>query len=479
MSNSHSPDGPPAVGPVLHARGVDGDACRLATVTLTAPGASPPSLRPMGGEPIPATRIATLGGRDVHRHDFTLPTVDGAHYAIGDERRAVRTRLDGDLRVAFNSCNGAERGDGARDPGERDAMWQRLGDEHARDPFALLLHGGDQLYADEIVESHPRLVAWAASELDARHDVAFDEDMRAAAEAWLVNRYAALHSAPAVAPLLASVPSLMMWDDHDIYDGWGSQPPEIIDSPVGRGLYEIARRCFLAFQRGLSPDEPSWRDAPTLSWRVRFPGFEVVAPDLRSERRRDRVLGSDGWRWLESRLAQPAPGGRRLLVSSVPLLGPRLSLVERAIPFVPRLSHYVDDLRDQWQSRAHRDEWVRALRAIDGSAAAGTDTTVLSGEIHLATRAEMPLTGGRTLHQLVASGIAHPEPPAAFARGLGLLASLGDDPLPGRPIRVRRIPGRRRAYVAERNYLVLERASGAWSARWELERSGPSAPLAL
>ena len=27
----------------------------------------------------------------------------------------------------------------------------------------------------------------------------------------------------------------MMWDDHDIYDGWGSRPPAIIDSPVGRG----------------------------------------------------------------------------------------------------------------------------------------------------------------------------------------------------------------------------------------------------
>ena len=469
----------PAVGPVLHARGADGDACRLAAVTLTAPGASPPPLRPMGGDPVAATRIATLGDRDVHRHDFRLPASDGAHYAFGDERRPVVTRLDADLRIAFNSCNGAERGDGARDPGERDRMWQRLGDEHAREPFALLLHGGDQLYADEIVGSHPELAAWAESELDERHGFAFGEDARAAAETWLVDRYAALHSAPAVAPVLASVPSLMMWDDHDIFDGWGSQPPAILDSPVGRGLFELARRCFLAFQRGLSPDEPPWRDAPTLSWAVGFPGVEVVAPDLRSERRPERVLGADGWRWLESRLAEPAPGGRRLLVSSVPLLGPRLSLLERVIGVVPRLAHYEDDLRDQWQSRAHRDEWRRALAAIDASAAAGTDTVVLSGEIHLATRAEMPLADGRTLHQLVASGIAHPEPPTAFARGLGLLASLGDDPLPGRPIRVRRIPGQGRAYVAERNYLVLERADGAWSAAWELERSGRSPALSI
>ncbi len=466
-------------GPVLHARGVRDGVCSLSAVCAVDIGARVPELRPMGGDAVPAVRIATLGGRALYRHDFALPSEAGAHYGFDGESRDIVTRLDGDLRVAFTSCNGVERGDAAREPIERDLMWQRLADEHARAPFALLLHGGDQLYADEVVQAHPRLVAWADSELDQRHDFAFDEDMRRAAEAWLVDRYTTLYRAPAVAPLLARVPSLMMWDDHDIYDGWGSQPPAIIDSPVGRGLFDVARRCFLAFQRGLSPDEPCWRDASTLSWAASFPDFEVVAPDLRSERRPDRVLGPDGWRWLEARLAMPAPGGRRLMVSSVPLLGPRLSLLERAIPFVPRLARYEDDLRDQWQSRAHRDEWIRVLRAIDASAVDGTETTVLSGEIHLATRAEMPLSGGRTLHQLVASGIAHPEPPAAFAHGLGLLARLGEDPLPGQPVRMRPVPGQRGTYLAERNYLVLERTAGAWHASWECERSGRSPALAV
>jgi len=466
-------------GPVLHARGVRDGICHLAVVSTASIGAPAATLCPAGGDPVPANRIATLGGRAVHRHDFTLPTDEDAHYTFDGVVHPVCTSMEGDLRVAFTSCNGVERGDGARDPLERDAMWQRLADEHEGAPFALLLHGGDQLYADQIVEAHPTLAAWAASELGQRHRFDFDEGMRRAAEHWLVERYAGLHSAGAVAPLLARVPSLMMWDDHDIYDGWGSQPPAIIDSPVGRGLFRIARRCFLAFQRGLSPDEPRWRDAATLSWAVRFPGVEIVAPDLRSERRRERIMGDEGWHWLEPRLEAPAPGGRRLLVSSVPLLGPRLSLIERLIRWVPRFAHYEDDLRDQWQSHAHRDEWRRALQAIDAGAAEGTDTTVLSGEIHLATRAEMPLSGGRTLHQLVASGITHPEPPAAFARGLGLLARLGDAPLSGRPVRIRPIPGQRRAYLAERNYLVLERTDGAWSASWECERAGRSPALPI
>jgi hypothetical protein len=62
---------------------------------------------------------------------------------------------------------------------------------------------------------------------------------------------------------------------------------------------------------------------------------------------------------------------------------------------------------------------------------------------------------------------------------LGALAWLGEDPLPDHPIRVERLPGQTTRYVAERNYLLLERSGGAWSARWDLEQSGMTPPLGL
>lgn len=76
-------------------------------------------------------------------------------------------------------------------------------------------------------------------------------------------------------------------------------------------------------------------------------------------------------------------------------------------------------------------------------------------------------------------GIAHPAPPPAYAFGLGLLAALGEDPLPGQPIRLHPLPGRPWLYSAERNYLMLERSGGDWSASWELEDSGRTLPLIL
>jgi hypothetical protein len=169
-----------------------------------------------------------------------------------------------------------------------------------------------------------------------------------------------------------------------------------------------------------------------------------------------------------------------LLLSSVPLLGPRLSVLEALMVVIPRMQKYEDDLRDQWQSRAHRDEWRRILRLVrDMARRDGHDLTSISGEIHLAARAVMDLGGGLHLNQLVASGISHRAPPKAWARFLGALAALGEDPLPDHPIRIRPLPGQKSRYIAERNYLILERASGQWSARWDLEVSGMTAPLPL
>lgn len=158
--------------------------------------------------------------------------------------------------------------------------------------------------------------------------------------------------------------------------------------------------------------------------------------------------------------------GHTLLMSRVPLLGPRLSLLERLMVAIPRMQKYEDDLRDQWQSRAHREEWRRMLKLVIQIARRdGHDLTAISGEIHLATRAVMDMGNDLHLNQLVASGIAHRAPPKAWARFLDALASLGEHPLAQHPIRIERLPGQTARYAAERNYLLLERSSGNWSAR--------------
>ena len=466
-------------GPILLARGADARTCRMAALLATPDDHEPPPLVPGDAEPVRPSMLHRAAGWTVWRYDFALPADRPAGYRLGDRTYPVATDLTGDIRIAYVSCNGQQSGDHERPLDERNAMWCRLAEAHDRGPFGLLLQGGDQLYADKVLKCHPALRRWARCRTahKSRHD--FSADARAAAERFFVERYLATYRQPGIAELCARVPSLMMWDYHDIFDGWGSHPAETLDSPVGRGVFAVARQAFAVFQLGLSAQEVE-AAGDSFGFTARFPGFTVVAPDLRSERRPDRVMGPVGWATFEAGLTADRPGDRLLVMSSVPALGPRLSWVERLMTVFPGIRKYKDDLRDQWQSRTHSAEWQRFLTTLKGhSERHDCGITVVSGEIHLATRGTMPFKSGTVLHQLVASGIAHPAPPPAYAFGLGLLATIGEDPLPGQPIRLHPLPGRPWLYSAERNYLMLERSGGDWSASWELEDSGRTLPLIL
>ncbi|RNF36407.1 alkaline phosphatase family protein [Paracoccus methylarcula] len=423
-----------------------------------------------------ATLLAEPAGISVWRYDFQLgPDDDG--YEFEGRFHPVNTDVTGDMRIAFVSCNGEEEGDLERDGAERNAMWARLAAQHEAAPFALMLQGGDQIYADEVTRGHPLSDDWpdrvprdaSASEI---------EELRHYLRERFVRRYLEVMGAAEYAGLAASVPSLSVWDDHDICDGWGSLKDNRTNSAVGRALFQSAREMYLLFQHAATeadiPDLFMDQQGASLGWWRSLPGLTIIAPDLRSERTRHRVMGEAGWHGL--RQVRPVEG-QVMLVSSVPLLGPRLSLVEMLMMAIPRMQHYEDDLRDQWQSRAHRAEWREMLREVLKLRQAGP-LTVISGEIHLATRAEMGV-GEEHIHQLVASGISHRAPPKGYAKGLGWLAGLGEGPLPDRQIRILPLPGQRQRYVAERNFLVLERQGGAWQAVWHLEESGPTPPLPI
>ncbi|SFP43113.1 alkaline phosphatase D family protein [Tranquillimonas alkanivorans] len=470
----------PATAPILFLRHAGAGGMRLAALVVRPEGAPPGELRTEGDTHAPE-KLVTRAGATVWRYAFDLPPRNDAWYEFDGARHAVDADTTGDLRIAYVSCNGQEHGDLDRPERARNAMWRHLGKQNARRPLHLILHGGDQIYADEVTDAHPLSRGWP-EDLPDTLTPEQEHDLRETLARAFFDRYARQLAQRSYNAVTARVPSLAMWDDHDICDGWGSLPAAALDSPVGRILFDTAREAFLLFQQGHAPDEipeicPD-RSGRSLTWSVALPGLSVIAPDLRSSRRPDRVMDAEGWDVLRRALDEAGPG-KVLLMSSVPALGPRLSLVEQLMQLTKRMEKYEDDLRDQWQSRAHRDEWRDFLRAlIEVHGRDDTSLTVLSGEIHLATRGTMRTDDG-PLHQLVASGISHPAPPKAYARGLGTLARLGEAPLKEHPIRLHPLPGLRRIYAAERNYLMLEREDGDWTAVWQLEESGATAPLAL
>ncbi len=469
-------DRAPDTGPMLFLRAAEAGGLRVAATCIRAEGAPPPRFetdRDWEAEP-----LVTRAGATLWRAEMVLPEGSGG-YACDGARHEVATDMTGDLGLAFVSCNGQEEGDLDRPTGTRNALWIHLAERMAREDIHLLLHGGDQIYADEVTKAHRLSRDWP-DDVPATLTPEEREALKSALEETFFRRYATQWGQAGYAEAVARTPSLCVWDDHDICDGWGSLRRKAQHSDVARVLFEAAREAYLLFQFGCRGDERPeicLGHGRALSWRVDLPDTTIVAPDLRSTRTKRTVMSEESWAEFEDGLRSARR--RTLVISSVPALGPRLSLIERAMKLTRHMENYEDDLRDQWQSYAHREEWQRLLRRLMGlHDRPGHAVTVLSGEIHLAMHGTMKTDSG-ALHQLVASGITHPPPPKALPVALGLLARLGEAPLPGHPIRLHPLPGKRRPYTAERNYLVLTRRGGEWAASWQLEDSGATERLAI
>lgn len=207
----------PLIGPILILDNIGDGTLTLSALFIVDGGEHPPPVETPGGVH-DVEVLARFDSATVWRTRFDLPADRPSEYHWNGESYLVAGDLHDDLRIAFVSCNGEEIGDLEREGSERNAMWARLCKAHREEPFAMLLHGGDQVYADEVTRGHPLSEDWPSHVPDdpSQADLA---DLRHHLRERFFDRYAALYAAPEFAWIAARVPSLMQWDDHDICDG--------------------------------------------------------------------------------------------------------------------------------------------------------------------------------------------------------------------------------------------------------------------
>ena len=191
-------------GPILILDDIRDDQMHLAALFIAPKGDTPGAIEAPAGVAQPQL-MAEYDAHDVYRVRFALPADHPSAYRWAGTDYAV-AGLTRDMRLAYASCNGEEHGDLARNAAERNAMWARMGAEHQRAPFSLLLHGGDQVYADEVTLGHPLSEDWPDQlpQDPARADL---HTLRNHLREGFFNRYLNNYSAPEVAYVMARVPS--------------------------------------------------------------------------------------------------------------------------------------------------------------------------------------------------------------------------------------------------------------------------------
>lgn len=394
------------------------------------------------------------------------------------------------VRIGYASCNGFSDFKLLTSTPAPYAMWDKLAAEHKAHPFSLLLMGGDQVYADSLWTSVPTLKAW--NELDRAEKVKrkATRTMVEQIDRFYCELYCKQWSRPEVAFMLARVPSAMMWDDHDIFDGWGSYPEDLQRCEVYQAIYAAATKYFRLFQLRSEANGALLDKALNHhTWRLGFRGYQILALDNRANRTRDQVMSPSQWDQVNAALAA-CDTGHLLVLAGVPVVYRDFSFTEAAFDATPWEEELTDDLKDHWRAKAHQGERARLImRLLDNARQRrqkepGCKTLILSGDVHVGCLGVIQdkREGVVNVHQLVSSGIVHPCP--TQFQWMGILAMTNDDPEyldESRLIRAELIkPFGAPVYLRTRNFATLLMGSDdkLW-ANWHCENGlAASYPLA-
>ena len=457
-TRTHPMNEPIIVGPLLGF-----EAGEYYTVCiLTEPMVAPPTLKVSGKtKRLAFAKKATVGNNEFWRAEFKVTArAKGANieYAIHCKSDTL-TDLHGRDRwefyvpgkteqpkIAYASCNGFSSVKLVRDTNEPFALWQLMAATHqgttaqAAQPFALLLLGGDQVYADDIWESKrcPSLKAWSDLSQVAQQEAKVTATMTTEIGAFYDWLYTDRWRDENMSLMFASIPSVMMWDDHDIFDGWGSYPEKRQNCAVFQAVFSHASRVFEVFQLRCSARNRMSPGKHHRTLAVRFRDYHILVLDNRSERLMDRIMSEENWRDVKNWLTGLAGESVRnlLVLTGVPVVYRSFSAVEAVIDTTPWNEEIEDDVHDHWSSRSHLAERMRLvmvlLNFLEQHTADKCKAVLLSGDVHVGAlgqlwhaRKELGIT------QVIASGIVHPPPSAFQWAGIQLMTadtpeSLGD-----------------------------------------------------
>jgi len=307
--------------------------------------------------------------------------------------------------------------------------------------LAFLIGGGDQVYADGIKS----LSIWKHlnSSLKKNPGVLPDKE---AMLSWYRDIYRGYWGFPQLKEIFSQCPTYMIWDDHELADGWGSfvfkkntkqdRMNEIFPDWKENGLTyqtcqtllknmeDCAKQVYREYQHSHNPDTPAGSNQ--YDYEIAVNGTAVYFLDGRGNRDINRashkILGEEQLarfgKWLKK--LDPAETPFVFVVSAVPLMHLKSKFANAKNDLVEKFN-LEDDLLDAWENDEHDVERKELVKLLFAAAARGLKVSILSGDVHISAAFRMTNKKGNVIYQLTSSSITYNvSRPLGWALGLGV-----------------------------------------------------------
>lgn len=314
------------------------------------------------------------------------------------------------LNVACLSCNFIER----RNP-EKD-VWQRFLEKV--DQIDILLHMGDQIYADfgHNAFDEGMKICKGRTLVSPQEEEAIKENFR--------KYYRLNWNHPATRRFISQVSNLMILDDHEVRDDWGSNDVDKRRDTPEYYVGLLARQVYWEYQRALREDVDDVRARMTNKHEAYYHiigDVGILVLDLRAARSflassagEKIFLGEDQWNdlnsWLFGTQGSPlaTPQIKSLIVvCSVPLIFLNKKLTEA----LPKMRSDLDDFRDHWIFGKQYPEQIELLEMIRKwlSSHPNRNCVVLGGDVHIGGSTTIKKDGKVVCEQLTSSAVCNVE----------------------------------------------------------------------
>ncbi|MFT6435087.1 MAG: phosphodiesterase/alkaline phosphatase D-like protein [Candidatus Azotimanducaceae bacterium] len=410
--------------------------------------------------------------------------LDGALLADRHNRNHWSFEVPGQTempRISFTSCNGDSKNHPSKMPKKSFKLWKQMRKTHANpeERFHLMIMGGDQIYADSVWDKVSTIdVMKVKSTLTTavvektKFDLKTSKKLTDQLNEFYENLYISSWSDEDMSFMLASVPSVMMWDDHDIVDGWGSYESELQNSDLFQHICPVAKKYFEIFQTRTAANTSRFA-IEHFSMQLSFRNIEIIMLDNRTFRTSDRVMApaqyKDLKKVLKGDLFSEIPeqiSTERVLCFVVPVPLAHLNyskLVEKALSKFSKTNFRKsmnDDALDHWDHANHKEEQKQLLDVMfdAGEKHAAKYVCVISGDVHTAGAATITKSQSRRkITQLISSAIVH-KGPNKWQLALMKLVSSGKSQIPGYSLELKNFGSYKKHTINLRNFGIMGKA---------------------
>lgn len=370
------------------------------------------------------------------KYQYALLSKEESRIILGHDRQYRFSTLKADgkpFRFGLFSCHMPFKASGIFHKTVEIAnmdMWTSMqsaffNDENKTPSF--LIAGGDQCYVDGTAQLNIwKYLNKVMKQNKDKKTLPSEEEMLS----WYRDIYRGYWGFDSVRRVFSSIPTYMIWDDHEMGDGWGSfylngenkreaEWDEIFPDFKSHGykvedLKEILKRmekagkkAYLEYEHSHNPKTP----AEQYDYNFSHQCCEFYVLDGRGyrdiNRAENRILGDEQLRRFEQYVKNIDAEKTNFLfvVSAVPVLHLR-SRIGNMDNWAIDLFNVEDDLRDSWEHKLHNKEREKLMKILFSAAARGIRVCILSGDVHVS--AVFRIGDEKTsIYQLTSSAITY------------------------------------------------------------------------